>query len=106
MQKNELLAKVTNDIQLFMDGIEFMVSEFFLPAVWLKYSKVAQKDIAEMFETIVLNELKDTVSIKQKNTDKTIQTYVKHTKKTVQKKVNVFPDEPVSIKRNERGNAY
>jgi hypothetical protein len=105
MTKKELHDMVTRDIQLFMDGVEFKVSEFFIPAVWLKYSGDAQKKIAKMFETLVLNGLKETVSIKQKNTDLIIQTYVKHGKKTVQKKVNVFPNEPVSIKRNERGNA-
>jgi len=105
MNKDELLKKVSPIIELFAIGKTFKVTELFDPVIWISYPSTKQKEIALMFNQLVPNELVGIVNVKESHQDLSLQVYAKVGKPNVQEKKSVFPDEPVSIKRNERGNA-
>jgi hypothetical protein len=105
MKKEELMKKVEPIIELFAIGKEFKVTELFDPVIWMSFTSQNQKEISVMFSKLVDVELKDSVDIKINDTDLMLQLYWKIGKTNIKKEKNIFPNEPVSIKRNERGNA-
>lgn len=105
MDKHEIFKQVQPVIELLAIGKEFKVSELFDPIVWMSYPIKDIETIQSLFPILVTEELKELVKIKEYNLNLSKQVYVKIGNKTIKPQVNVFPNEPVTIKRNERGNA-
>lgn len=105
MNKNELIKHAKPIIELFIVGKEFKVSELYDPVVWMSYPAKTTQEIASEFSSLLVDELKEMVQVKKIDTDLLKQVYVKIGNKTIKPQENVFPNEPVTIKRNERGNA-
>ena len=97
---------VPNQLRLFAMNRVFKVEELFTDT-WKDESDAMKKAMAEDFSKwIKVNlEFKDQIQIYEENNDLTLQKYIKKGKSNIQEKKNVLPDEPVTIKRNERGNA-
>jgi len=94
-------------IRLFAINKIFTIEEFYEPEIWKAYTEIMKEAIAkDFFEWVQTNtEFKDQVSIHEANQNLLLQKYIKKGKTNIQEKKNILPDEPVTIKRNERGNA-
>jgi len=101
----DLLKVVKPAIDLFVVGRLFKVSELFGPIYWESYSQEEKEKYASEFEELTKKDFANVVEIFEKHDNRLLQVYKKVEGSTLKKPKDVFPDKPVTIKRNERGNA-
>lgn len=97
---------VSAQLRLFAINKIFTIQDLF-EDTWKSESEAMKAAIAADFSKWINTnpEFKDEIQIHEANATPTLQKYIKKGKSNIQEKKNILPDEPVTIKRNERGNA-
>ncbi|HHX70092.1 MAG TPA: hypothetical protein GX708_18840 [Gallicola sp.] len=103
--ENKLLKEIEPVLNMFIVGRTFKVSELFDPVIWENKTLNDKMQVAKEFFELLSTELKSIVEIVEDNYSNLLKIYKKVGNGLLKKAVNVFPDEPVTVKRNERGNA-
>ena len=103
--KSKLYEEIESILGMFVVGRSFKVSELYDPVVWENKTVSEKLKIAEEFQKLLLSELKDIVELIEDNENVILKVYKKTGTGLLKTTTNVFPDKPVTIKRNERGNA-
>ncbi len=105
MTKEELFVRVKSDIDVMVNGNEFDVRHFFGITAFNSYPKSDKEQIATLFEELSNDEFKDQIIVVKENSNLQLQVYKKIAEKKINEPKNVFPGEPVTIKKGTRGNA-
>jgi hypothetical protein len=97
---------VPGQLRLFAINRIFTIENLF-EDTWKSESETMKAAIAEDFSKWIVNnpEFKDQIQVHEANKNLILQKYINKGKSNIQEKKNILPDEPVTIKRNERGNA-
>lgn len=103
--ETKLFIEIESILNMFVVGRIFKVSELFDPVVWENKTISEKLKIAEEFQKLLLSELKNIVELIEDNENGVLKLYKKTGTGLLKTATNVFPDKPVTIKRNERGNA-
>lgn len=104
MNKNEI-NNIKEILNMYIVGKMFKVSELFDPVVWENKTISEKNQIGKEFYEEVTTNLKEFVEIAIDDQSDLLKVYRKIKNGLIKEKVNVFPDKPVTVKRNERGNA-
>jgi len=103
--ENKLLKEIEPVLNMFIIGRTFKVSELFDPVIWENKTIGEKMQIAKDFFELLSTELKSIVEVAEDNSSNLLKIYKKVGNGLLKEAVNVFPDKPVTVKRNERGNA-
>ena len=96
---------IDNVVNMFIVGRTFKISELFDPIIWESKTITEQLQISDEFKNDVTSKYKDIIIIDTDNESSLKVVYKKVRNLLKKEKENVFPDQPINIKRNERGNA-
>jgi len=100
-----LLKEIQPVLNMFVVGRTFKISELFDPVIWESNTTSENEKIAKEFKESLNNELKGIVEIKDDSSFDLSVVYKKIGNGLLKETSNVFPNKPITVKRNERGNA-
>ena len=103
--ESKLLKEIQPVLNMFIVGRTFRVSELFDPIIWESNTTFENEKFAKDFRESLNGELKGIVEIEEDNSSILLVVYKKIGNGLLKETTNVFPDKPITVKRNERGNA-